>query len=152
MDVRVGTRVPDFTLPDDAGKTFHLYDELKEGPIAIYFFPKDFTSGCTAEACEFRDNFALFRQKGVAVVGISTDDTATHARFRKKYALPFRLLSDSDHRVADMFGVRRTLGMIPGRTTFLIGKDGVALHIFISQLQARRHAREALEAMTRSSP
>jgi peroxiredoxin Q/BCP len=150
MAVTVGVKATDFTLPDENGIPFHLYEELKRGPLVIYFFPRDFTSGCTAEACEFRDNYGLFTKKGVRVAGISTDDAERHTSFKQKHSLPFRLLSDSGHRIADMFGVRRSLGIIPGRATFLIGKDGTVLHVFSSQLEPKRHIAESLNAIERA--
>ena len=150
MDVPVGMKVPDFTLPDENGNQFHLYEELKKGPLILYFFPRDFTSGCTTEACEFRDNYDLFVKKGVRVAGISTDGAERHTSFKQKLTLPFHLLSDGGHRIADLFGVKRSLGIIPGRTTYLIGKDGTVLHVFSSQLQPKRHIAEALKAMERA--
>ena len=150
MALTEGMKAPDFTLPDENGDEFHLYSELKKGPLVIYFFPRDFTSGCTAEACEFRDNYDLFAKKGIRIAGISTDDAERHISFKQKHSLPFQLLTDSGHRTADMFGVRRSLGIIPGRATFLIGRDGTVLHVFSSQLEPKRHIAETLKAMERT--
>ncbi|MEM3851746.1 MAG: peroxiredoxin [Methanomassiliicoccales archaeon] len=149
-ELEVGQRAPDFELLDQEGKSFRLSEELRHSPVILYFYPKDFTPGCTAEACEFRDNFQKVSEVGYALVGISSDSVETHSEFAKKYGLQFRLLSDRDGRVRELFGVKRTLGLLPGRTTFVIGQDGTVLRKFSSQFKPREHPYRALD-LTKNS-
>lgn len=102
--IRVGAPAPDFTLPDENGTPVHLAD-FRGKRVVLYFYPKDDTPGCTAQACGFRDVFLDISEHNATVLGISTDDSASHVRFKTKYNLPFTLLSDTDHRVAELYGV-----------------------------------------------
>jgi len=142
--LKVGDVAPDFTLPAQDGRTVRLSDFRGKKPVVVYFYPKDNTPGCTTEACTFRDQYQDFQQMGAEVIGISSDDTASHEGFATKHRLPFILLSDTDGAVRKAYGVPATLGLLPGRMTFVIDQDGVIRHIFNSQLRAARHVEEAL--------
>lgn len=119
--------------------------DLKDETFVLYFYPKDDTPGCTAEACSFRDQYTVFSDAGAEVVGISSDGVDDHRAFADKNHLPFRLLSDVGGRVRKSYGVKRTLGLIDGRVTFVIDRAGVVRHVFTSQLRPRQHVAEALQ-------
>lgn len=141
-----GSKVPDFSLKDQDGNTFKLSDALAKGPVVVYFYPKDDTPGCTKEACSFRDSFEAFKGEGAQVVGISSDDVASHKKFQEKYKLPFTLLSDPDNEVRKLFGVPKTM-MLPGRVTYVLNKEGVVVHQFNSLTKAEQHVEEAMAAL-----
>ena len=141
---QVGDPAPDWTLPDQTGTPVHLAALLARGPVVLYFYPKDNTTGCTAEACGFRDAYAAFVDAGAQVVGVSADSVATHAGFAARHHLPFILCSDAGNRVRRAYGVPATAGLLPGRVTYVIDSAGRIRHRFNSQLQARRHIRELL--------
>lgn len=147
--LKVGDKLPAFSLPDQNGHTFKLEDELGKGPLVIYFYPKDETPGCTKEACSFRDSFSAFSDLGAKVIGISSDDVASHKQFADKYHLPFTLLADTGGKVRKEFGVPKSLGMT-GRVTYVADETGKVVHIFNSQLQATKHVSEALEAIKKT--
>ncbi|MFN2484100.1 MAG: thioredoxin-dependent thiol peroxidase [Candidatus Limnocylindria bacterium] len=146
-----GERAPDFGLPADDGSEVSL-ESLAGRRFVLYFYPEDDTPGCTTEACGLRDEFAAFRDLGVEVFGISPDTIASHVKFRRKFALPFRLLADEGHRVADAYGVwvekssfgRTYMGV--ERTTFVIGPDGRVEHVF-PRVKAAEHAGQLLAAL-----
>jgi peroxiredoxin Q/BCP len=144
MTLGLGDRAPDFTLPDAGGKSISLHDLEGKGPIVVFFYPKDDTPGCTVEACSFRDRFDAFVQAGATVVGISSDPPESHGRFAQKHGLPMTLLSDVDGKVRAAWGVKATLGLFPGRATFVLDKGGVVRHVFVSQLRAGAHVTESL--------
>lgn len=144
MSLKVGQSAPDFSLLDQDGQTVTLAALRVTGPVVVYFYPRDETPGCTAQACSFRDHFAAFTDAGAQVVGISSDSVASHRAFVDHYRLPFRLLSDPGGAVRRSFGVPRTLGLLDGRMTFVIDQGGVVRHTFSSQLRAKRHIQEAL--------
>ncbi|MGB5542557.1 MAG: peroxiredoxin [Gammaproteobacteria bacterium] len=126
----VGEAAPEFTLQDQNGKT-HSLEQYRGQWVALYFYPKDDTPGCTTQACNFRDNIFAFRDRDAVILGVSLDDVSSHEEFAEKYSLPFPLLSDADGAVADQYGVLRNLGVmkLAKRQTFLIGPDGqVAKH------------------------
>jgi peroxiredoxin Q/BCP len=137
--------VPEFTLQDQRGEDFRLYDHLDKGPVVLYFYPRDGTSGCTAQACAFRDQYEDFINEGAEVIGISSDSEERHSVFIDKYSLPFTLLSDTDGRVRKLFGVPRTLGLLPGRVTYVIDMKGVVRYIFNSQTKISEHVERSLE-------
>ncbi len=146
-ELKVGDSAPDFALPDREGHTIRLGDYRGKKPVVLYFYPKDDTPGCTKEACAFRDQYEDFKDAGAEVIGVSSDTSASHARFASKYRLPFVLVSDSDGAVRRSYGVKATLGVLPGRVTFVIDEDGIVRHVFNSQLQATQHVAEARAAL-----
>jgi peroxiredoxin Q/BCP len=150
--VRVGDRAPDFSLPDANGRLVGLAEFRGKQPVVLYFYPKDDTPGCTKEACSFRDQYEDFAAAGAAVIGVSSDSSESHQRFAAKYKLPFTLLSDRDGQVRKRYGIPTTLGLLPGRVTFVIDRDGVVRRVFNSQLQATRHVGEALAALGPTVP
>jgi peroxiredoxin Q/BCP len=127
--VEEGQAAPDFEAVDDTGARVRLSD-FRGRPVVLYFYPKDDTPGCTAQACGFRDAYALYEERGAVVLGVSPDDEASHVRFKQKYGLPFTLLADPEHEVAEAYGVwvEKTMygktSMGVKRSTFVIGPDG----------------------------
>jgi peroxiredoxin Q/BCP len=148
MKPQIGDIAPQFELEDQEGKTHKLSDYLGT-PVVLYFYPKDNTPGCTAQACSFRDSFAEYRQKGITVLGVSKDSAKSHAKFQDKFSLPFTLLADVEHKVAEAYGVwvqkkfmgREYMGM--ERTTFIIDKDGKIVHI-LEKVKPQDHAKDVL--------
>jgi peroxiredoxin Q/BCP len=148
--IEAGQPAPDFELPDAEGKRIRLADFKGKKAVVLYFYPKDDTPGCTKEACSFRDSYEDFQDAGAEVIGVSSDSASSHAKFAKRYKLPFTLLSDASGEVRRKYGVPATLGLLPGRVTFVIDRKGIVRHVFNSQLQATRHVSEALEALGRN--
>jgi peroxiredoxin Q/BCP len=146
-NVRVGDSAPDFTLDSQSGDKVRLKDFIGKKIIVLYFYPKDGTPGCTAEACSFRDNYDVFQQAGAEVIGISSDAVESHSAFVVKYNLQFILLSDKDQTVRKLYGVPSTLGLLPGRVTYIIDKKGIVRHVFSSQFNATKHISEALRVI-----
>jgi len=147
--VKVGERAPDFTLPDADGKDVRLAD-FAGRPVVLYFYPKDDTPGCTKEACTFRDQYQDFQDAGAAVLGVSSDSSESHRKFAARHRLPFPLLADRGGKVRKRYGVPATLGLLPGRVTFVIDGGGVVRHAFNSQLDATRHVEEALGVLQKA--
>jgi len=150
--LKAGDRAPSFTLPDHTGKPVSLAD-FAGRVVVLYFYPKDDTPTCTRQACEFRDHWQPVEQAGAVVLGVSPDSPQRHEKFRRKHRLPFTLLSDVDHSLAEAYGAwgpKRLFGYhYDGilRTTFVIGGDGVIRHVF-ENVKARGHATEVLKAIT----
>ena len=148
--LKEGTTAPAFKTTDANGETVSLKD-LRGQKVVLYFYPKDDTPGCTKEACSFRDEFAKFKKRGIAVLGVSPDSEAKHKKFETKYNLPFTLLADTDHAIADAYGVwgekkfmgRKYMGV--HRTTFLIDEKGKIKKVF-EKVKPEDHANEVLEA------
>jgi peroxiredoxin Q/BCP len=134
-----GDAAPAFTLPDADGRPRSLSQWLKRGPLIVYFYPADFTPGCTREACDFRDLHGSILASGLAVVGVSPQSPESHRRFRDKYALPFTLLSDQDKSVIKAYGVDGPLGIGVRRATFLVGKSGRIEDAVLADLRVARH-------------
>jgi thioredoxin-dependent peroxiredoxin len=143
-ELTTGDHAPDFTLPDQNGQPVHLSELLKQSHVVLYFYPKDETPGCTAEACSFRDQYEVFREAGAEVVGVSSDSVESHQQFAQHHRLPFLLLSDAQGEVRKLYGVQSTLGFLPGRVTFVIDRDGIVRYSFNSQMNPLRHVPEAL--------
>jgi thioredoxin-dependent peroxiredoxin len=150
--LRVGDPAPDFTLPDQQGRPVHLAEYLGKGPIVVYFYPKDNSTGCTAEACAFRDSYTVFAEAGAEVMGISSDSIESHRRFAEERHLPFLLLCDDHSRVRRLYKVSPTLGFIPGRVTYVLDQAGIIRHIFSSQINATQHVKEALATISALRP
>jgi len=146
--VSVGDLAPDFTLPDQSGTPVRLGDLVGEKTVVLYFYPKDETPGCTIEARAFRDSYEQFTAKDAQVVGVSSDSVRSHRRFARRHNLPFLLLSDADGAVRRLYGVEKTLGLLPGRVTYVIDQTGTVRHVYSSQLRATRHPREALMVLS----
>jgi thioredoxin-dependent peroxiredoxin len=144
--VRVGQPAPEFTLQSTKGET-RLSDFKGKKSVVLFFYPKDNTPGCTAEACGFRDSHDAFSEAGAEVIGISTDSIESHERFASKHSLPMRLLSDPGGKVRDAYGVKMTLGLWPQRVTFVIDPEGIVRHVFESQLRATKHVAEAMQTI-----
>ena len=145
--VMEGQAAPDFTAPRTGGGEFRLSDLRGKSAVVLYFYPKDETPGCTAEACAFRDSYEIFVDAGAEVVGVSGDSVDSHERFAEHHELPFILISDKGGALRRQYGVKATLGVWPGRVTFVIDKDGMVRHVFASQTDAVRHVAEALETI-----
>jgi len=149
MALKVGDKIPDFTATDSNGQAFDSRSFIGQKPVVIYFYPKDNTPGCTAQACSFRDQYQDFKDLGAEVIGISSDSEASHEKFSKQYKLPFILLSDKNKRIRNQFGVKGDMfGLIPGRVTYVADKNGIIKMIFDSVL-ATKHIPKALEAIKR---
>lgn len=148
MALQTGDKCPSFTLPDQNGNRFCVDDLIGTKLLVIYFYPKDQTTGCTAEACSFRDNYEAFEAMGCAVIGISSDSIAAHEKFAALHRLNFTLLADTKKKVRRQFGVPTSLfGLIPGRVTYIIDLDGVIRHIHNSQTDPSGHIAAALDAL-----
>ena len=147
MNLAVGDHAPDFALPASTGETVRLSDltTSRGKTVVVFFYPKDDTPGCTVEACGFRDEYYKFTEAGAEVIGVSSDSTESHARFASKHNLPMTLLSDTDGKVRELWGVRRTLGILPGRATFVVDRQGKVRHVFVSQLRVGSHVQRALD-------
>jgi thioredoxin-dependent peroxiredoxin len=145
--IQAGDKAPDFTLRSQQGEDVRLSDRLGQGVIVLYFYPKDNTSGCTAEACAFRDSYEVFTDVGADVIGVSSDSVDKHSGFAGKHDLPFTLLSDPGGKVRKRYGVPATLGVLPGRVTYVIDREGTVRHVTNSMTQIGRHISEALDAV-----
>jgi thioredoxin-dependent peroxiredoxin len=145
--IQVGTKAPDFTLPSQSGAPVRLQDRLGERVIVLYFYPRDDTRGCTAEACAFRDSHEVFADAGAEVIGISSDSVDRHAAFAGKHDLPFTLLSDKGGQVRKSYGVPAVLGVLPGRVTYVIDREGSVRHVFSSMTNIGQHVSDALETV-----
>jgi peroxiredoxin Q/BCP len=143
--VQVGDKAPDFTLASQSGAQVRLHDRLESGVVVLYFYPKDETPGCTAEACAFRDSYEVFAEAGAEVIGVSSDSADKHAAFAGHHNLPFTLLSDEGGRVRKSYGVPAVLGLIPGRVTYVIDRTGTVRHVFKSMTNIGQHVNDALD-------
>ena len=149
--IEQGRPAPDFELESDAGETVRLSD-FRGRPVVLYFYPKDDTPGCTTEACEFRDAYDVFRERGAEVLGVSPDDVASHGKFKTKYGLPFTLLADPDHKVAEQYGVwtertrygKKYMGI--NRSTFIIDRDGNVAQAMMG-IKPAGHASTVLDSL-----
>lgn len=145
MSLNKGDTIPEFTLNDQDGKSFSSESIRGKQPVVIYFYPKNFTPGCTKEACGFRDAYEDFSDKGAQVIGISSDSEASHKKFATRYNLPFILLADTNGKVRKKFGVQSALfGLLPGRETFIFNKNGELVYKFES-MNASKHIDKALK-------
>jgi len=145
--LKPGDPAADLELPDEQGRPVRLSDRWKERVLVLFFYPKDNTPGCTAEACGFRDAYDELSANGAEIIGISGDDAASHQGFIRRFQLPFTLLSDRDGRARKAFDVGRTLGLWPGRVTYVIDREGTVRAAFSHAFQPTRHVQDALEAV-----
>lgn len=149
-EVMVGDKAPPFELPDQKGDVFRLEDALSRGPLVVFFYPKDETPVCTAEACSFRDAHEDFVAAGASIVGISSDGVESHKRFAARNGLKYPILADAHGAVRKRFGVPRgLLGLSDGRVTYVIDRHGVVRLRHAAMLQSSAHMREALEMVRR---
>ncbi len=142
--IQAGDKAPDFTLPSQSGDPVRLHDRLGGRVIVLYFYPKDETPGCTAEACAFRDSYEVFTEAGAEVIGVSSDSVSRHAAFASHHELPFTLVSDQGGQVRKAYGVPSVLGLLPGRVTYVIDRAGTVRHVFSSMTKIGRHVEDAL--------
>lgn len=151
--MNIGDKAPEILGKDENGKEIRLSD-FKGQKLVLYFYPKDNTSGCTAEACSLRDNYKELRRRGYAVVGVSVQDEKSHKKFIEKHELPFPLIADTENQLVEQFGVwaeksmygRKYMGTL--RTTFIINEDGIVEYIFLpKQIKTKTHAEQILEAI-----
>ena len=146
--IKVGSHVPEFKLPDQNGKIFDIQSVFGKKNLVIYFYPKDETSGCTKEACSFRDNFDVFKIHNAEIIGISGDGVTSHKHFANKYHLTFTLLADEGNNIRKLFGVPSSMmGAVPGRVTYVVNKKGIVTHIINSLTQPEKHIQEAITAL-----
>jgi thioredoxin-dependent peroxiredoxin len=145
MALQVGDKIPNFKAKDTAGNDFDSQNLIGHKPVVIYFYPKDNTPGCTAQACSFRDQYEDFKDLGAEVIGISSDSESSHEKFATRFKLPFILLSDNDKEIRKLFGVPGGLfGLIPGRVTYVADKNGIIKMVFDSMVPTK-HIPKALE-------
>jgi peroxiredoxin Q/BCP len=140
-------RAPNVTLPLHDGTRVALADLYRDHVVVLFFYPKDNTAVCTKEACAFRDSYEKFLEAGATVVGVSSDSDASHEDFAARHRLPFLLASDADGALRKAFGVPKTLGIVPGRVTYVIDRQGIVRHVFSAQFAADAHVREAMDAV-----
>ncbi len=151
MKLNEGQSAPDFSLPDEKGK-IHRLSDYRGKPVVLYFYPADDTPGCTAEACDLRDDYHKYQKLGAVILGVSPDDEASHEAFKKKYKLPFTLLADKGHKVCDLYGVwaekstfgKKYYGVV--RSTFIIDSDGKIANIF-EKIRAKENNEKVLTAL-----
>lgn len=147
MAIQVGDKIPEFRLKNQNGDGLSISSLIGKKVLVIYFYPKDYTPGCTKEACSFRDSYEDFKALGAEVIGISDDNVSRHLKFSKTYKLPFILLSDSGNKVRKLFGVPGNLfGLIPGRVTYVVDKKGVVVQVFDS-MNASIHIKKTKETI-----
>ncbi|ATB39640.1 peroxiredoxin [Cystobacter fuscus] len=152
MTIKVGDEAPDFNFTHKNGSPASLKSLRQQKAVVLYFYPKDETPGCTAQACSFRDAYEDFVQVGAEVIGVSSDETSSHESFATRHRLPFTLISDADGSLRKSYGVPRSfMGLLPGRVTYVIDRQGIVQHVFNSQLQATKHITEAMNVLKRLS-
>jgi len=146
--IEIGSQVPSFELNDQNGDLFKLETVLGKKNLVIYFYPKDDSPGCTKEACSFRDQFEVFADADAMIIGISAQSVESHLNFANKRRLNYTLLSDTGNKVRQLFGVPASFfGLIPGRVTYVVNKEGKIAYLFNSQIQAEKHVDEALRIL-----
>jgi len=147
--IGVGDKVPSLKGAAHTGQSVNLDDYRGKQTVVVYFYPKDDTPGCTTQACSFRDSYEDFVKAGAVVIGISSDSNNKHREFAERRKLPFLLLADEDGALRKAFGVPKTLGLFPGRVTYVVDRQGIVQHVFNSQLNAAKHVTEALSVVRR---
>ena len=151
MPLQAGIEAPEFSLPDEDG-TVHTLSDYRGKPVLLYFYPKDNTSGCTTEACNFRDDYSAYENSGVVILGVSADDEKSHTKFKQKYDLPFHLLADTEKQVVqlyDVWGKKKMYGReYDGifRTTYLIDSEGKIARVF-EKVKPAAHSAEVLKVI-----
>ncbi len=145
--IQIGDPAPDFSATGLQGQPVALADFIGNKALILFFYPADESPVCTKEACAFRDAYQDFAEAGAEVIGVSSDSAQSHRQFAQHHRLPFRLISDEDGALRRAFGVPKTLGLLPGRVTYLIDQQGIVRHLFNSQLDAEKHVSEALKVL-----
>ncbi len=145
IPVRIGAEAPTFKALTQTGAPFSLADYRGKQAVVLYFYPKDNTAVCTAEACAFRDAYEDFLAAGAVVVGVSSDSQESHQAFASQQRLPFILLADPGNTLRTLYGVPKTLFILPGRVTYVIDRQGIVRHIFNAALASKKHVDEALK-------
>lgn len=143
--LKIGDALPEFSLPDESGEKVKRGSLLTGHPLVLFFYPMDESPICTAEVCAIRDAYEEFVDAGAVVIGVSSDSVESHKAFAQHHRLPFRLLSDSQGTLRRDLGVPKTMGVLPGRVTYVVDGKGIIQHIYSSQLEAEKHVREALQ-------
>ncbi|WP_109300559.1 peroxiredoxin [Aquimarina sp. AU474] len=147
MALQVGDTLPHFVAKKDSGEDFDSKTLVGTLPLVIFFYPKNFTPGCTKEACDFRDSYEDFKSLGAEVIGISSDSVSSHMKFKNKYRLPFIFLSDTAGKLRKLFGVKSNLlGLLPGRETYVVDKEGI-VRLKFNNMNASKHLTEAMTKM-----
>ncbi len=142
--LKIGDIAPDFELPDQSG-TLKKFSQIKGTSYSVlFFYPKDHSPGCSAQSCSFRDNYAGLKALGAQVIGISADSPESHEKFAVNNGLPYPLLSDAKGVARKLYGVGKTLGILPGRATFVVDHAGIIRFAFSSQLEIQRHVDDAI--------
>lgn len=145
--IEIGDQAPDVKLVSQDRREIRLSDYRGKQAVVLFFYPKDNTRVCTKEACSFRDRYEDFVAAGAAVIGISGDTHESHRNFAQSNRLPYLLVSDTSGTLRKTFGVPKTFGLIPGRVTYVIDREGIVRHMFRSQLQGEKHVEEALRTI-----
>lgn len=146
--IKVGSKIPTFKLLDQNGTLFDMDSVIGKKNLVIFFYPKDDTPGCTAQACSFRDQFEEFNEADALIIGISGQSAESHKKFAEKYHLSYTLLSDIENKIRMQFGVpTNMMGLIPGRVTYIADKTGTVIYVFNSQTKTKSHVDEALKAL-----
>ncbi len=146
MAIKIGSKAPEIALEDQKGR-LRKSNDLGRKILVLYFYPKDNTPGCTAEACSFRDSYDAFKKLGAEVWGVSSDDEESHRKFSEKYNLQFPILCDKKNQLRKEFQVPNSLGIIPGRVTFVIDQKRIIRHIFNDLFNGPAHVKEAIQAI-----
>ena len=150
MPLPINQKAPDFTLPSTTGRNFTLYKDMNEKPCILYFYPKDFSVGCTNEACSFRDTFEVFHELNIKIIGISRDSMESHQKFKKTLNLPFDLLADEGGKVCALY--KTQLPFVPlftKRTTYLLDKKQIILAVYENIFSSKRHIKSMVEQVTK---
>ena len=145
--LKVGDLAPDFEVVSSTGQKIHLADFRGRSEVVLFFYPKDNSPACTLEACSFRDNHDAFRDAGAEVIGISGDSDRSHQGFANRFGLAYPLVSDSDGALRKLYGVPKTLGIFPGRVTYVIDRNGLIRSMISSQMEPWKHIAEALKTL-----
>ena len=145
--IETGDTAPELTLATDSGDQVTLTDYRGKKAVVLFFYPKDGTPACTKEACAFRDAYEDFVEAGAVVIGVIGDSAARHQSFAANHQLPFVLVSDKNGKARRAFGVPKSMGLFPGRVTYVIDREGIVRHVFSSQFAAEQHVKESLAAI-----
>jgi peroxiredoxin Q/BCP len=150
MSLKINSKAPDFKLKDQDGQSFHLTTALKNGPILLFFYPKAFTPGCTAEVCSFREDYSFFSDRNIQLIGISHDTEETQKKFKEKYHLPYPLLSDTNRKVAKLYDAVYPFGLMTKRTSYFINQEGIISDTIDQLMGSEDHIRHFKQTLLRA--